>query len=174
MTTPEFYLVPPKQLKNYPCVTEYAPDCKDFTLHQIEISNQASSSRLPASLPALECASIMVIVDGEAECEGPNRQRVQRGDIFYIPPEKGVRFVALHSERLLAYRTFSYEVGPDHSNRKQLIPLVDDNILPIRTSSVLVPELDKLKEKILAEKPKFGLENDCELFDLDADMDGLC
>ncbi|KAE9548635.1 hypothetical protein FO519_008159 [Halicephalobus sp. NKZ332] len=174
MTSPDFYLVPPKQLKNFPCVTEYAPDCKDFTLHQIEISNQASSSQIPASLPGLQCASIIVIVEGEADCEGPQRQRVQRGDIFYIPPEKTIKFVALHSERLLAYRTFSFEIGPDHSNRKQLVPLVHDNILPIRTNSVLVPELDKLKEKLLVEKAKFGLENDCELFDLDADMDGLC
>lgn len=37
MTDPSYYIVEPKKLKNYKNVTEYAPDCKDFTLHQIKV-----------------------------------------------------------------------------------------------------------------------------------------
>uniref|UniRef100_A0AC34Q220 Mannose-6-phosphate isomerase n=1 Tax=Panagrolaimus sp. JU765 TaxID=591449 RepID=A0AC34Q220_9BILA len=166
MTTPDFYLVPPKRLEDYPSVTEYAPDCKDFTLHQIDFSNQASSSQLPVNLPALDCASIVVIVEGDAECEGPTRQRVKRGDIFYIPPHRPVRFTALYSGRLLAYRTFSYEEGPDHSKRlgkvvsknirqcwpnPSVVPrLVEDNLLPPKTKA-------KFAQPKFAQ-PKFGFQ----------------
>lgn len=183
-------MVLPKTLKDFPCVTEYAPDCKDFTLHQIDISNQASSSQLPAYLPALDCASIIVIVEGDAECEGPTRQRIKRGDIFYVPPNRSIRFTVLYSEKLLAYRTFSFEEGPDHS--KRLTKFVSKNIRQCRTSpsmnSKLVKIEDNLPSKKIKEKfvqPKFDIElsdsdefdqiqQKNELFDLDTDMDGLC
>ena len=44
MTEPDFYLVPPRALDGYPHVVEYAPDCKDFTLHQIKVSGSGGDS----------------------------------------------------------------------------------------------------------------------------------
>lgn len=38
MVEPSYYIVPPKTLKRFPYVDEYAPDCKDFTLHQIKVN----------------------------------------------------------------------------------------------------------------------------------------
>uniref|UniRef100_A0A7E4VTW0 mannose-6-phosphate isomerase n=1 Tax=Panagrellus redivivus TaxID=6233 RepID=A0A7E4VTW0_PANRE len=182
MTTPDFYLVPPERLADYPAVTEYAPDCKDFTLHEIDITSAGASSSvpLPTALPPLECASIIVIVEGEADFEAattgfkaPAKQYARRGDIYYIPARQAVSISRVFSPRLLAYRTFSYELGPDHSARTLVQPVhaphfCSDNILPIRTKTIRKPELEKFNER-----PKFGLEN-ADLFDVEADMDGLC
>lgn len=44
-------------------------------------------------------------------------QDASRGDIFYIPPQHQVRLTSMSNEEVLAYRTFSYEIGPDHSKR---------------------------------------------------------
>uniref|UniRef100_A0A915E4V8 Phosphomannose isomerase type I catalytic domain-containing protein n=1 Tax=Ditylenchus dipsaci TaxID=166011 RepID=A0A915E4V8_9BILA len=121
-----------------PHIVEYAPDCKDFTLHQITIEPSCTSSN-QIELPALECASMLVVVEGEAqfqELDGPIIQSennnnntsesppkcttqssgVKRGDIYYIPAGRVVCFTSVTS-RLLGYRTFSFETGPDHSNR---------------------------------------------------------
>lgn len=82
-------------------------------------------------LPVLECASIMVVVSGNVQCqerraneknkcdnwENATTQVAGRGDIYYIPPDHQVRITNLSNEEVLAYRTFSYEVGPDHSKR---------------------------------------------------------
>lgn len=38
MTEPSYYLVPPRPLPQMPHVLEYAPECKDFQLHQVEVS----------------------------------------------------------------------------------------------------------------------------------------
>ncbi|KAI1720938.1 phosphomannose isomerase type I domain-containing protein [Ditylenchus destructor] len=166
MTDPEFYMVPACPLPDYPHVVEYAPDCKDFTLHQIEIPSESAESEsrsFPVELPALECASIIVMVEGEAECEqeyvrldsensncplkirkthnssssvpnvsngsdSANPLSMKRGDIYYIPPGRVVRFTAVSSEeRILAYRTFSYEVGPDHSQRLTAAPQMNSS-----------------------------------------------
>lgn len=73
----------------------------------------------------------MVIVSGNVQCQErrfseKNRsdnwsnatvQDSARGDIYYIPPQHQVRLINLSNEEVLAYRTFSYEVGPDHSKR---------------------------------------------------------
>lgn len=84
-----------------------------------------------AELPTLECASIMILVSGNVQCQerrmdGQDRsdnwtnattQIAERGDIFYIPPQHQVRITNLSNEEVVAYRTFSFEVGPDHSKR---------------------------------------------------------
>ncbi|VDM77753.1 unnamed protein product [Strongylus vulgaris] len=98
MTPPEDYLVPANPLPDYPGVEEYSPDCKDFQLHRIRVclrlseewqdSNsfdnlnkylfQVQPTAQQASLPVLNCASIMVIVDGSAvleEVDGPSSSR---------------------------------------------------------------------------------------------------
>lgn len=89
MTDPSFYLVEPRVLKNYEHVTEYAPDCKDFTLHQVKIEENQKS--FVAELPALQCASIMIIVSGHVQCQeqrsakkswsGATTQMAERGDV---------------------------------------------------------------------------------------------
>lgn len=38
MTDPSYYMVKPRALNNFDHVVEYAPDCKDFTLHQIKVN----------------------------------------------------------------------------------------------------------------------------------------
>ncbi|VDO36701.1 unnamed protein product [Haemonchus placei] len=122
MTPPEDYLVPATPLADYPGVDEYSPDCKDFQLHRIRVPSNTSQ----AFLPVLDCASIMVIVEGSAELEeGQSSVRlktldcrdISRGDIIYIPPGRRLRFTRC-TEQLEAFRTFSYEIGPDHENRK--------------------------------------------------------
>uniref|UniRef100_A0A914YUF5 mannose-6-phosphate isomerase n=1 Tax=Panagrolaimus superbus TaxID=310955 RepID=A0A914YUF5_9BILA len=123
MTDPEFYLVPPQKLTNYPNVTEYAPDCKDFTLHEIQIlksqeSESLAANDVPTMLPSLKCGSIMVIVEGEARAKYLlNQKIIKRGDIFYIPPRQSIQITS-NSNQFLAYRTFSYEIGPNHSFRR--------------------------------------------------------
>ncbi|EYC01140.1 hypothetical protein Y032_0110g188 [Ancylostoma ceylanicum] len=132
MTSPEYYLVPAIPLADYPGVEEYAPDCKDFQLHRIRVAPSVQN----AFLPVLDCTSIMVIVEGSAvleEVDGPSssgsknqssinletldRRTVSRGDIIYIPPGRRLRFTKCTSQ-LEAFRTYSFEIGPDHENRK--------------------------------------------------------
>uniref|UniRef100_A0AC35UAG5 Mannose-6-phosphate isomerase n=1 Tax=Rhabditophanes sp. KR3021 TaxID=114890 RepID=A0AC35UAG5_9BILA len=130
MTDPSYYLVDANVLPKYEHVTEYAPDCKDFTLHQIKIS-KASTGNVSTlhPLPTLSRGSIVVIVEGSgvvfdhkptlAEFNTINSRPYSRGDIFYIPPMQTVTFVQEKgkAENVLAFRTFSDEIGPDHSNR---------------------------------------------------------
>ncbi|RCN26189.1 phosphomannose isomerase type I, partial [Ancylostoma caninum] len=132
MTSPEYYLVPAIPLTDYPGVEEYSPDCKDFQLHRIRVAPSAQK----AFLPVLDCTSIMVIVEGSAvleEVDGPSSsgsknqssinletldsRTVSRGDIIYIPPGRRLRFTQCTSQ-LEAFRTYSFEIGPDHENRK--------------------------------------------------------
>jgi hypothetical protein len=101
----------------------------------------------------------MVIVSGHVQCqefEDPHWNQVKcrgggRGDIFYVPPQSHVRLISLSSEPVLAYRTFSYEIGPDHSNRSKLIafdkkgmPLHD----PLHGNSVLMNGAEFFDETI--------------------------
>ncbi|KAE9416697.1 hypothetical protein Angca_004300 [Angiostrongylus cantonensis] len=123
MTPPEDYLVPATALTEYPGVDEYSPNCKDFQLHRIRVSPDFSDSMLPV----LDCASIMVIVEGSGVLEEVNlpsstldRRDVARGDIIYIPPGERLRFTR-YTGKIEAFRTFSYELGPDHENRKTVV-----------------------------------------------------
>uniref|UniRef100_A0A914QTP8 mannose-6-phosphate isomerase n=1 Tax=Panagrolaimus davidi TaxID=227884 RepID=A0A914QTP8_9BILA len=110
MTAPEFYLVPPKKLQ--PNIIEFAPDCKDFTLHEIKYSKSEKDSESDTkviSLPSLQCGSIMVIVEGEGKYKNHEKERIfKRGDIFYIEPEKPIQ-ISTSGSSLVAYRTFGYE-----------------------------------------------------------------
>ncbi|KAK5977890.1 hypothetical protein GCK32_015832, partial [Trichostrongylus colubriformis] len=135
MTPPEDYLVPAIPLADYPGVDEYSPDCKDFQLHRIRVSPCVSQ----AFIPVLDCASIMVIVEGSAaleEVDGPSgscsaktqssaclktldSRSVSRGDIIYIPPGRRLRFTRCTGQ-IEAFRTYSFEIGPDHENRKNV------------------------------------------------------
>jgi len=169
MTKPEFYMVNADKLDGFPHVVEYAPDCKDFTLHQIEITTdpKSPSSQLPAKLPTLECGSIMVIVEGEGYVEDSTTntpKHVTRGDIFYIRPSCTVHFTSITGNRLLAYRTFSHEEGPDHSNRKTI---------PVFPQTVTIEDRFSSKKNIIPigkEKVSFGME----IFDVESEMDGFC
>lgn len=39
MTEPDFYLLKPRQLDNFPHVLEFDPiECEDFKLHQIQVN----------------------------------------------------------------------------------------------------------------------------------------
>ncbi|CAI2353210.1 unnamed protein product [Caenorhabditis sp. 36 PRJEB53466] len=119
MTEQKEYLVPETRLTG--CVDMFAPDCKDFQLHRIRVGTEETTENL--LLPTLDCASILVVVSGKGTIEEATADNqivgeyeVKRGDIFYIPPKQTIRFVNC-SEPLEAYRTFSYEMGPDHESR---------------------------------------------------------
>jgi hypothetical protein len=71
-----------------------------------------------------------VIVEGEGYVQDisnntrhKNLQHVTRGDIFYIHQNCSIQLISIMGSRLLAYRTFSHEEGPDHSNRT-IIPTI--------------------------------------------------
>ncbi|CAP36419.2 Protein CBG19118 [Caenorhabditis briggsae] len=119
MTEQKDYLVP--EMKLTPCVDMYAPDCKDFQLHRIRVGTDHTSKEM--LMPTLDCASILVVVSGKGTIEEATQENqligkyeVKRGDIFYIPPKHNIRFLDC-SEALEGYRTFSYEMGPDHDTR---------------------------------------------------------
>ncbi|VDM37806.1 unnamed protein product [Toxocara canis] len=160
------YLVPPVTLNGFTYVNEYAPDCKDFILHEIKIaSTSENSSRIP--IPSLSCGSIMVIVKGEAELENLSERgyrrdkhiRIARGDIIYIPPGAQLCFYGCQRD-ILAYRTFSYERGPDHS------------LLNIANS--MQPVASKLKVQKKGRAKYLIVDEDAEIFDVETEMDGIC
>uniref|UniRef100_A0A0N5CGX0 mannose-6-phosphate isomerase n=1 Tax=Strongyloides papillosus TaxID=174720 RepID=A0A0N5CGX0_STREA len=195
MTDCSYYIVDPKTLPGFEHVREYAPDCKDFTLHEIKISTDETIKKNLTtlySLPALSCGSIVVVVEGEGvvqdkqptafEVNSLNERRYKRGDIFYIPPMQVVSFIQEKgkSKDLLAYRTFSYEEGPDHSNRKLTIKTANS------TSSLennLSPPLIINKQKLKAFDRKFDTTNGTnfnqqikptKIFKVESEMDGFC
>ncbi|KAI6230218.1 Mannose-6-phosphate isomerase [Aphelenchoides fujianensis] len=123
MTDPAFYMVDRCNVKGFDCVFEYAPDCKDFTLHEMNV----------------ECRELLgdadEVMSRRPEWALATSRLGERGDIFYIPPHSQIQLVKRGVEPVLAYRTFSYEVGPDHSTRIKL-PTVADHptkiALPIK------------------------------------------
>ncbi|KAJ1361211.1 hypothetical protein KIN20_020408 [Parelaphostrongylus tenuis] len=172
MTPPEEYLVPATPLPDYPGVDEYSPNCKDFQLHRIRIYPYFTN----APLPVLDCASIMVIVEGSAVLEEVyrpsssgltsssrsqsvthrevlDRRDVSRGDIIFIPPGIRLRFTQ-YADKIEAFRTFSYELGPDHENRRTFV----DATVPITTK-----------------RPIFTLGNRTvgKVFEVESEMDGF-
>lgn len=176
MTAPEDYLVPAVPLAApHAHVDEYAPDCKDFQLHRIRI--QARSTQAPKPLPVLECASITVFVAGEgvlAEVDENNRevkrQAVSRGDIIYIPAGRSVHVIDCSAD-IEAYRTFSYEDGPDHDTRTVVsrpivCPTINRKPIVIQTAKTT---------NIPVTKVKFGLEDEERpRMNMATDMDGIC
>ncbi|CAJ0960645.1 unnamed protein product, partial [Mesorhabditis belari] len=174
MTEPEDYLVPAQRLPTHPIVDEYAPDCKDFQLHRIRIE---TCTQTPAPLPQLECASIMVVVKGTAimdemqpgasgEALGKNERRmVRRGDIIYIAADRRLAFVHC-SEDLEAYRTFSYEIGPDHEIAAPdsiLLSSPSQKISPVPSKAILTTIEKKL------DRNDSGI-----VFEVESEIDGFC
>ena len=108
-----------------------------------------------------------MIVEGEGYVEDSitnTPKYVARGDIFYIRPSCTVRFNSITGNRLLAYRTFSYEEGPDHSNRKTI---------PIFPQTVTIEDRFSSKKNIIPigkDKVSFGMD----IFDVESEMDGFC
>ncbi|CAD5224875.1 unnamed protein product [Bursaphelenchus okinawaensis] len=156
MTDPSYYIVPPQSLT--PNVVEFAPDCRDFTLHEIKINDESSSST-SAELPNLDCASIIVFVSGDVQVEENDQKRhtVTRGDIYYIPKDTDVKLTRLSATPVLAYRTSSDEEGPDHSNR-------------IRTDGLSQAEILKMR---LRNEVRVSLNNNNQLADVSVEMDGF-
>ncbi|CAD6199898.1 unnamed protein product [Caenorhabditis auriculariae] len=166
MTSPEEYLVPPRRLEQFPSVEEYSPDgCKDFQLHKITVTLENCEE---AVLPVLECASIMVLVKGcgtvEEECFASSSascnelssiedkaRGVSRGDIIYIPPGRRLRFSKC-LQNIEAYRTFSYEIGPDHDSRIVVVPSPEP----------------------ASERPQFEVaDSESGIFEVESEMDGF-
>ncbi|CAK5014801.1 unnamed protein product [Meloidogyne enterolobii] len=56
MTDPEYYFVNPQSVIGYPHVLEYAPNCRDFTLHAVEIkyNNRNVNEQFKFDLPTIE------------------------------------------------------------------------------------------------------------------------
>uniref|UniRef100_A0A915AHT3 mannose-6-phosphate isomerase n=1 Tax=Parascaris univalens TaxID=6257 RepID=A0A915AHT3_PARUN len=165
MGDPSYYLVPPMKLRGFEHVNEYAPDCKDFTLHEIKIASPSGNSPVP--IPSLACGSIMVVVEGEAQLENlsergyrrDKRIQVTRGDIIYIAPGSQLCFFECQRD-ILAYRTFSYEHGPDHSQRN--------------TTDLMQPVIGKLKVQKKGRAKYLVVDEDAEIFDVETEMDGIC
>lgn len=118
-------------------------------------------------LPSLSCGSIVVIVEGEAFYEAGSKtqlKHISRGDIFYIPPSTSVTIKSILGNRLSAYRTFSYEEGPDHSNR---------TVVPV------IPHKAPIAKKHRPDIIPFGKEKKvkslgADIFDVESEMDGFC
>lgn len=157
--------------------------------------------KFPIYIPALMCASIIVFIEGSAECEDYSKfskeetktVKIQRGDIYYIPPNHTLKITAIKIEakpiltketiaetaaietRLLAYRTFSYQPGPDHSTRiiaskrsvstTSLTPLIMTNIKEKKRNlnSYITTQSDYFKKN----------ENNKHIFEVESEMDGF-
>lgn len=109
----------------------------------------------------------MVIVEGEAQLENlsergyrrDKRIQVTRGDIIYIAPGSQLCFFECQRD-ILAYRTFSYEHGPDHSLRN--------------TTDLMQPVTGKLKVQKKGRAKYLVVDEDAEIFDVETEMDGIC
>lgn len=153
-------------------------------------------------LPALNCPSIIVIIEGTGKCQNlslnlenkPNK-RFERGDIFYIAPNQKIRlninliqtsnnsqsFKTSKKHRFLAYRTFSYSVGPDHSNRlnEPLVLLKNNSSEPMLndTKTMIINYNNNngiILKKILNENNNAKSLNRFEkLFEVESEMDGF-
>lgn len=138
------------------------------------------------------CASIIVFIEGSAEIEDHSkfssesvkRVKIQRGDIYYIPPNHSLKIQSIIIEsndglnepeiRLLAYRTFSYQPGPDHSKR------IIASKRSVSTTALPPLILPTLKEKqrnainpfITTPKDYFETNNK-RIFEVESEMDGF-
>uniref|UniRef100_A0A183BRE2 mannose-6-phosphate isomerase n=1 Tax=Globodera pallida TaxID=36090 RepID=A0A183BRE2_GLOPA len=122
MADPSSYYVLPRRLKSHRHVHEFIPNCNDFMLQCLRIGK---NDLFPLDLPALECPSTFIVVEAEeAICIELNKNgtiiseqfRVRRGDVFFIPPANTLRFLSAKSA-VHGYRTYSFEHGPDFTNR---------------------------------------------------------
>jgi len=187
-------MVPAEKLPEFPHVVEYAPDCKDFTLHQIKIPAAIGKNPLPPfELPPLDCGSIVVLVEGAAQledCDMPNPMKkahrstgVNRGDIVYIPPNHRMQFDFV-TRAILAYRTFSYEEGPDHSARNIAAPIVaQHSALNTEQVKTATPMMKRMSKPVMATRRLIEQQRSSsripvctgrdEIFDVETEMDGF-
>lgn len=124
----------------------------------------SSPLRPPIPIPSLACASVMVIIEGEAiienysERSNQKKMTVKRGDVIYIESHAQICFIEC-SESLIAFRTFSYEIGPDHTLR---------NIGDSQTTATRITVQKKGRAKYLI------IDDDAETFCVETDLDGTC
>uniref|UniRef100_A0A914UQT4 mannose-6-phosphate isomerase n=1 Tax=Plectus sambesii TaxID=2011161 RepID=A0A914UQT4_9BILA len=168
MTDPEHYMIRPNKFPNDNNIDVYDPeDCPDFALHQIKVDNSIIKQQ-NYTLPALGCGSIVVIVKGQAKVN--DYGTIKRGDIFYIPPNEKTHMTITGDGPFVAYRTFSYEEGPDHSDATAL--------RDIRTTAGNINFAGKLnaacKQDTLKLTGKLNMPKDVNVFDLGMEMDGFC
>lgn len=108
----------------------------------------------------------MLVVEGEGIIENYSAKRktqksltVRRGDVIYIESHAQLCFVKCTRD-ILAYRTFSYEEGPD-----QLFYNADETAVS-GTARVTVQMKRRIKPLIM--------DDDAEMFDIENEMDGIC
>uniref|UniRef100_A0A0R3RRL5 mannose-6-phosphate isomerase n=1 Tax=Elaeophora elaphi TaxID=1147741 RepID=A0A0R3RRL5_9BILA len=167
MTDPSYYFVPPVVLKNFPHIRVYDPDCEDFTLHEVKVSSSLTTKVPSVSIPSLECGSIMLVVEGEGIIENYSAKRktqkfltVKRGDVIYIESCAQLYFVECTRD-ILAYRTFSYEEGPDH--------------LFYNTDGTTISETNRVTVQMKGRRIKpLIMDDDAEMFDIENELDGIC
>ena len=165
MADPSFYYVHPQPLPKHPHVKEFAPDCRDFTLHSLDICPAQmahQNQQFPVDLPALGCSSTFVLVEAqEVICTELNWNgnvlrdgfTAKRGDIFFIPANSTLRFRAATGP-VRGFRTFSFEEGPDHSKRV----LAADSAVKFGVK----------KDLLAKRKPK-----SLDIYDIETEMDGF-
>ncbi|VDK76999.1 unnamed protein product [Onchocerca ochengi] len=166
MTDPSYYIVSPTVLKNFPHIRVYDPDCDDFTLHEVKIPSSGTAKACPVFIPSLKCGSIMLVVEGEGTIDSYSVKRktkkslrVRRGDVIYI--ESCVQLCFAECSRdILAYRTFSYEEGPDH------LLYSTDGTTVSETTRITVPMKGRINPLVI--------DDDAEMFDIENEMDGIC
>ncbi|KAL7071119.1 hypothetical protein ACQ4LE_009787 [Meloidogyne hapla] len=174
MTDPEYYFVNPQSVSGYPHVLEYAPNCRDFTLHAIEINfkTKNDNEQFKFDLPTLECSSTFILTEGEnINCIELNSKKcflkqfmAKRGYIFYIPPMHTLRFISNSGLYLKGFRTFSFEEGPDHS--KRIMFNANEKI----KSNIILNNDTSIKQ---TPKTKLMLNPSINIFDIETEMDGF-
>lgn len=109
----------------------------------------------------------MLVIEGEGIIENYSAKRktqkfltVRRGDVIYIESHAQLRFVEC-TQDILAYRTFSYEEGPDH------LFYNTDQTAVSETTHVTVQMKGRMKPLIMD-------DDDAEMFDIENEMDGIC
>lgn len=108
----------------------------------------------------------MLVVEGEGTIESYSAKRkaqksltVRRGDVIYIESHAQLCFVEC-TQDILAYRTFSYEEGPE------CLLSNSDGTTMSETPRVTVQMKGRIKPLIM--------DDDAEMFDIESEMDGIC
>lgn len=144
------------------------------------------------------CASIIVFVEGSAQIEDHSKfsidsikkVKIQRGDIYYIPPNHTLKITSIELKqqiieennvnkpetRLLAYRTFSYQPGPDHSKR------IIASKRSVSTTALILPTLKEKQRNNLNSfittpqdyyKNATDMTKNKRIFEVESEMDGF-
>lgn len=105
----------------------------------------------------------MLVAEGEGRIESYSGQwkaqkslTIRRGDVIYIESHTQLYFKECTRD-ILAYRTFSYEEGPEH--------LTYNTAMSVTTGDAV-----NVKGRI---KPLI-MDDDAEIFNIENEMDGIC